>query len=50
MFVVLYIKVVVIMNIIVDFRMDNEIRETLAAMGFELYNSYDLSQLYEGLR
>lgn len=38
------------MNIIVDFRMDNEIRETLAAMGFELYNSYDQSQLYEGLR
>ena len=38
------------MNIIVDFRMDNEIRGTLAAMGFELCNSYDQSQLYEGIR
>lgn len=30
--------------------MDNEIRNSLLAMGFELYDSYDQSLLYEGLR
>lgn len=38
------------MNIIVDYRMDKEIRDSLEVLGFEIYDSYDQSQLYEGLR
>ena len=37
-------------NIIVDFRMDDEIRNKLKKMGFEVYDSYDQSNLYDGLR